>query len=207
MRQKAVQALISLSLVILGASIFSVAPAQADVFAQQPTVSIATVTGTPTGPVVRVNADEDKVNVRSGPGTHYAIIGIAVPGQIMAALGKSVQGEWIQVAYPGVPGGKGWIYSALVTLIKSGELPIVEPPPTPTPLVTPTIDPILAATYIVEAPATRVPTFTPPVPLVMPTMPADSAFGGRSNFPMGLAILIFGVAGLMGVLVAVIRGR
>ena len=36
---------------------------------QQPTVSIPTVTGTATGPIVRVNSDQDQVNVRSGPST------------------------------------------------------------------------------------------------------------------------------------------
>ncbi len=36
-------------------------------FAQQPTVAIATVTGTPAGTMITVNMDQDHVNVRAGP--------------------------------------------------------------------------------------------------------------------------------------------
>ena len=54
--------------------------------------------------------------------------------------------------------------------IKPGFLPIIEPQDTPTPLVTSTIDPTLAAQFIVTAIPSRLPTFTPPSPLEIPTL-------------------------------------
>ncbi len=55
-----------LSLFGLALLAFSASPPPA--YAQQPTVAIATVTGTPTGAYIIVNADQDQINVRTGPG-------------------------------------------------------------------------------------------------------------------------------------------
>jgi len=194
-------------LVIIGFSMIATVQVEAGEINQQPTVSIPTVTGTPTGAQVRVNADNDFINVRSGPGTENAEIGVLIAGETVPALGKTAGGSWIQIVYPGVAGGIGWVYSPLVTLISGGDLPIVEPPPTATPRVTPTIDPTLAAQFINEAPATRLPTYTPPIPLLVSTFePAEStAIGG--GFPIGLIIVVLGAVGILGALFSLIRGR
>ena len=63
------------------AGLFVVGSASASPYAQPPTVSIATVTGTPTGPVVVV---PDQVNVRTGPNTEYELIGVLIAGQTAA---------------------------------------------------------------------------------------------------------------------------
>ncbi|KAA3648674.1 MAG: SH3 domain-containing protein [Chloroflexi bacterium] len=198
-------------MIVLGLLLVSVSPVHADPVAQQPTVSIPTVTGPPPGPAVKVdpNANEDQINVRSGPGTDYAKVGVLIIGEEATALGKSVTGEWIQIAYPGVEGGTAWVFSGLVSLSLGTELPIIEPPPTPTPLVTATIDPTLAAQFINEPQSTRLPTFTPPPPLVIPTF-EESGGGGAvavSSFPMGLVISILGSVGLIGALVSFLRER
>ncbi|MFN2176296.1 MAG: SH3 domain-containing protein, partial [Anaerolineales bacterium] len=114
---------------------------------QLPTGSVPTVTGTPSGATAVVLANEQGfANVRAGPSTiGYEIIGVLVVGQQVPALGRSSGGDWIQISYPGVPGGIGWIWSDLVDI--RGTLSVVEPPPTPTPNVTPTIDPTLAAQF------------------------------------------------------------
>ena len=63
------------------------------VFAQQatpfiPTAAIATVTGTPEGPVATVNADQDQINVRECPNaTTCAKIGVLLAGQQVPAKG------------------------------------------------------------------------------------------------------------------------
>jgi hypothetical protein len=207
MRKSIYRFIISAIVIVLGLFMSLVSTVPIRTFAQQPTVDIATVTGTPSGPTARVNADQDQINVRSGPGTDYAVIGVLVAGQVVPAYGKSAAGLWIQIAYPGVEGGVAWVYSPLVTLIRGGELPIVEPPPTPTPRVTPTIDPTLAAQFVVEAPATRLPTFTAPPPLVIPTIEAFDPSVSNSNFPMGLVIVAFGVLGLFSALISLLRGR
>ncbi len=196
-----------LLLVGLLIGLFSVPAAQAGVLEQQPTVSVPTVTGTPIGPAIRVNADNDQINVRSGPGTDYELIGVLIAGEIVPANGRSAGGSWIQVDYPGVPGGVGWVYSPLVTLVGGGELPILEPPPTATPRVTPTIDPTLAAQFIVEAAPTRLPTFTPPAPLVVPTFQAPVDTGVDFGIPIGMVIVILAAIGIFGAIISLIRGR
>ena len=141
--------------------IFNV-PAAQKVAAQQPTGSVPTVTSTPTGPTIKVTYPE-QINVRSGPSSFlYAPIGVLLTGETASALGRSPGGDWIQIHYDGVPGNVGWVYAPLVGLSANSGLPIVEPPPTPTPATTPTIDPTLAAAFIPQLTATRLPTFTPP---------------------------------------------
>src|SRR3990170_5041734 len=99
----------------------------------------ATVTGTPAGPMILV---PDLVNVRLCPQVTCDLVGVLIAGQVAPALGRSPGGDWIQIAYPGVPGNVAWVFAPLVVLQPSqaGGLPIVEPPPRPTPRVTATID-------------------------------------------------------------------
>jgi len=193
--------------IVFGVLLMSVSTVKADVFAQQPTVAIPTVTGTPQGPYIRVNADNDSINVRSGPGTDYDITGVMIAGQTATAYGRSAGGSWIQVSYPGVPGGVGWVYSPLVTLLGGGDIPILEQPPTSTPRVTPTIDPTLASQFIVESAPTRLPTFTAPPLLIVPTFEPPPNNTIAIGVPMGLIIVIFGIIGLLGAIVSLIRGR
>ena len=195
-------------LIAFGVLLISASPASARPSAQQPTVSIPTVTGTPAGTIVRVNLDQLEINVRSGPGTEYDIVGVVVAGEELPAYGKSAAGLWIQVYYPGVSAGVAWVYSPLVTVIRGGDLPVMEPPPTSTPRVTPTVDATLAAEFVVEIPATRLPTFTPPAePLTVPTFEADEPIVSNATFPMGLVIIVLGLFGVIGVMISFTRGR
>ena len=149
---------------------------------QQPTVAIPTVTGTPSGPIAVVWSDpEEQINVRSGPGTDYPKVGVLLNRQQVPALGATPGGSWVQIAYPGVESGVAWVYAPLVRI--DGILPIVEPPPTPTPLTTPTIDPTLASQFIVDIPSTRLPTFTPPPPLVISTQSIEKNPTGTGGVP------------------------
>ncbi len=180
-------------------------PAQGDVMAQQPTGSVPTVTGTPSGPFVTVYLDENFVNVRSGPSSYfYPRIGILLAGQSAPALGRSPGGDWIMISYPGVPGNVGWVYAPNVSLTSQTFLTVVDAPPTPTPLATPTIDPTLAAAFIIPETPTRLPTFTPPAPLAIPTF-VDEAETNTSRVPMGLAIFGLGLVGLFGALISFLR--
>src|SRR4030066_487532 len=175
---------------------------RADVVAQQPTVSIPTVTSSPFGPMVTVNQDEEQINVRGGPSQDYPIVGVLQQGERVPALGRSVGGDWVEIAYPIVDGGVAWVYAYLVS-ISGGELPVIVPPPTPTPNVTPTIDPTLASQYIVVVGPTRLPTFTQPPPLAVPTytaVPVDSVTPG---LPMGFIVIGLGVIGLFGLMISV----
>ncbi len=173
----------------------------ADFRFQQPTISIPTVTGTPQGAMVYVDLfQEDPVNVRSGPGVFYDEIGILLPGESAPALGRSAGGNWILISYVGVESGTGWVYSSLVTL-SGGELSIVEPPPSPTPETTATIDATLAAQFLTTPAATNLPTYTAAPPQTMPNYVDEVSSGISQHIPIGLIILIIGG---LGVLIAVI---
>lgn len=178
---------------------------EAESLYQIPTGSKPTVTGTASGAIATVTMEQDQINVRGGPSTNYPIVGVLIAGQEVPALGRSTGGDWIQIAYPGGPGGVAWVYSPLVEL--SGSVPVVEPPPTPTPRTTPTVDPTLAAQFIVEIPPTRLPSFTPPPPLLIPTFPAGDTNSGTNRIPTGMLIIGLGVVGLFGTLISILRGR
>jgi hypothetical protein len=187
--------------------LYQVSFVYADELAQIPTGSIPTVTGTPIGAVAIVLDNEQGfVNVRAGPSTvGYEIIGVLVAGQQVPALGRSTGGDWIKIAYPGVPGGVAWIWSDLVDI--RGTLTVVEPPHTPTPKVTPTIDPTLAAQFLVEVPATQLPTYTAPPPITMPTFPAQEPVASPGGIPMGFIIIGMAVVGLFGVIISFLGAR
>jgi hypothetical protein len=166
--------------------------------AQAAQAQAPTPPATPSSPYVIVTYEED-INVRAGPGTLYPIIGKLSPGAIAPALGLSPGRIWIQIAYPAAEDGKGWVHSTLVQLVTTRELPIIQPPPTPTPRITPTIDPTLMAAFHFEPTATRLPTFTPAPPVTMPAYPAP----GTEALPQDTAgiyivgFLLLGIAGLI----------
>jgi len=142
----------------------------------------------------------EPINVRGGPSTvYYPIVGRVFPGDVLPALGVSPGREWVQVAYPDAPGGVGWLYATYVT-ISGGELKVVEPPPTQTPIATATINPTFAAAFIFQPTSTRMPTFTPPPPLEIPQYSDEAAVR-----PAGLAsgVIVVGLI-FIGVVVFVI---
>jgi hypothetical protein len=176
-------------------------PAAAEPAAQLPTVSMATVTSTPYGPYITVNLDQSQINVRSGPSTLYPKVGVLLAGQTAPAKGRN--GDWILIDYAGVPTGTAWVYGPLIT-VTGGALPIIEPPPTPTPLVTATIDATLAAQFITTPEFTRLPTFTSAPTIAIPKF-SDEAGGG--SLPVGWVILFVGLLGIILGLLSLVQGR
>ena len=159
---------------------------------------------TPSGVFITVTYTEP-MNVRGGPGTSYDILGQINPGDILPALGISPGREWVQVAYPGGPNGIGWVYAAYVS-ISGGELRIVEPPPTQTPLVTSTFDPTLAAAFNTQPTQTRFPTFTPPPPLEIPQF-TDASPTAMPRIPSGIFVVTLAILGFVGLLVSYIARK
>ena len=184
-------------------------PAQPTVSAQQPTGSIPTVTGTPSGPTVSVDPSLEQIDVYAGPGSfNYPAIGVLLTGAKAPALGRARGDDnWIMIRYDGVPGSIGWVYALYISLNGTGgsSLPLVDVPPTPTAAFTPTIDPTLAAAYIPAENATRLPTFTPAAPLAIPTFVDEAQHAGR--VPIGLLIFGFAVVGALGTMISFLRGR
>lgn len=89
--------------------------------------------------MITVNSDVDAVNVRTGPGTEvFPVIGTLAAGESARAVGRSPDGAWVMILYPGAPEGTAWVYAAYVQvnqgMLPVIDLPAVEVPPTPTPL-------------------------------------------------------------------------
>lgn len=172
-----------------------VAPGQAWARSEAQVQSGATVTVIYTEPI----------NVRGGPSTvYYPIVGRVSPGDVLPALGVSPGREWVQIAYPDAPGGVGWLYATYVTV--SGELTVVEPPPTQTPIATATINPTFAAAFFFQPTATRMPTFTPPPPLTVPQF-ADEAASRPAGLSTGTIVVSLFVIALLVFVFAFVLNR
>lgn len=180
---------------------------RAENLSQQPTAALPTVTGTPKGVTATVNLNApEAINVRSGPNSLFDLVGQLQPGQTVPVFGRSKGGEWLYIEYFGGPENRGWVYSPLVELT-AGELQIIEPPPDPTPEVTQTINPTLAAQFITTAVPTRLPIYTPATPLVVTTYQDATSVSLLGGIPMGLIILILGGLGGLLAIFSYIRAR
>lgn len=184
-------------------------PSYSYVYAQQPTGSIPTVTGTPSGAIVALYLDENhpQENVYSGPSIYfYPKVGILLAGQEVPAYGYSEDQSWIQIYYPGVPNSVAWVYAPYVKIVKNGQLPILPAPSTPTPATTPVvkINPTLVAAFLTPVVSTRFPTFTPPAPLIIPVF--TDVESNTNRMPIGLLIFGFGFVGGLGAIISFLRG-
>ncbi len=103
---------------------------------------------TPSG-VVKAVVNIAELNIRSGPGTVYPILGKARLNDIFTVLARNVKGDWLQLCCIG--GKEGWAMAQYLRL-EGGTIDSISIaqaiPPTPTPRPRPT------------------PTFTPPPPSV-----------------------------------------
>lgn len=183
-------------------------PGRASVFAQQPTGSVPTVTGTAEGPLVTVDQSIPVIHVYAGPSSFdYPSIGVLLGNEKAPALGRAKdKPDWIQIRYLGVPGSTGWVYGLYVSLSPGALLPLVEIPPTPTAAATPTINPTLEAAFIGQQTPTRLPTFTPPAPLDEPVF-SDVPNASTTAVPAGLLIVLLGLFGFLGATISYLRGR
>jgi uncharacterized protein YraI len=92
------------------------------------------------------------LNVRSGPGTNFPIIGLLKKGGSVEITGKSADGSWWQIVVSFAPEGKGWVSAAYGQAVNADAIGAVTSPATPTPAATPTSTPI---------PPTSTPTVSP----------------------------------------------
>ena len=115
------------------------------------------------GPVIDPNDPtcraliNNPLNFRTGPGLNYNVITTLSQGQVIPVTGRLGDNSWYQLNF----GNFGWVSSGFVSLYGSMcvNVPIIAPPPPPTPNVTatfippPTTPPTLAPT-ITNTPGT-----------------------------------------------------
>ncbi len=82
-------------------------------------------TETPSLPQVTVNSD---INVRQGPGTEYAILGISSAGQQYPVIGRDSSGTWWAIDFHGQT---AWVFGELVTASAVEAVPVVGGPVLP----------------------------------------------------------------------------
>lgn len=109
---------------------------------------------TPTAILItpRFTVARNTVNVRSGPGTNYAIIGTVKRGQSYYFDGRNAASDWIRFRFGN---GDGWVYAPLMTVTALLSVPIIQPPapaPTATSPPAPTNTPRPAAQAQQQAP-------------------------------------------------------
>lgn len=99
-----------------------------------PTPAEPTATPTPEGVTVTVLQN---MNVRSGPGTNYPVVGAGTAGQTTKVLGRNDDGTWLQVEYPS-DSGVGWVFGELVQVTGDPQgVAVAQAPPPPPPTATP----------------------------------------------------------------------
>ena len=102
-----------------------------------PTTAAPVPSATPTGYHLKIT--RDFLNVRSGPGTDYEIIGQVIEGSQARILGANVDHSWVIIDFRGQ---WGWVAAYLAETFGDRNLvPIIQPPATPTPAPTDTPSP------------------------------------------------------------------
>jgi uncharacterized protein YraI len=176
------------------------------VAALQLSTSTPSAVGSSSGAFITVTYIEP-INVRSGPSSFdYPVVGSLPVGGTAPAIGRSPASEWIEIVFADAPRGTGWVYAANVSLSTEALLPIVEPPPTPSPVTTPTLNPTFVAAFQTLPTSTRLPTFTPPPTLAFATYsnPATASSGRAIS---AWVIVVLGVAGILGIILTSFRRR
>ncbi len=102
--------------------------------------------------------EAEVVNVRSGPGMVYPIIGRVKRGEVLTIVGQNPEGTWLEVRLK--DGKVGWVYKRLVkVLVQMEKVPVETEIPTPPPTFTP------------SATSSPAPTSTPTQTLAPPSRP------------------------------------
>jgi uncharacterized protein YraI len=77
--------------------------------------------------VAKVNLTESRLNIRSGPGTEFLVIGKAEPNDTFDVIGRNDAATWVKVVTPDVSDQDGWVSAEFVILSQPiSNVPIAE---------------------------------------------------------------------------------
>jgi len=99
-------------------------------------VVIVIPTAKPGVPAVIATTD---VNIRSGPGTQYNVIGALLKGYRAEVVGVNSEGSWWAIKIPGTAVETGWVSAQYVNAENTDKVPVLQPPAVPTPTMTPPV--------------------------------------------------------------------
>ncbi len=123
------------------------------------------------------------LNVRSGPGLDYNVVGKLADGQSAAITGQNPDGSWWQIEYPSGSGGQAWVSADPQYSTVSQTMP-----QTIAQASTPTSPPVAPAVTATDPPLTTV----PPTPTLAPVASGWSFSGVTSlagNSEEGLLLM------------------
>ncbi|MEZ4729030.1 MAG: SH3 domain-containing protein [Caldilineaceae bacterium] len=119
-------------------------------------------------PTAQVAMTGSRLNIRSGPGTTFPVIGKALPREVFIVQGRNADSSWVQLAVPDLTGGLGWVAANFVVVSEPiANLPVTAeenetaaPAPTNTPVSSPSTtaadNPTAATATTQAAPTTAV---------------------------------------------------
>lgn len=97
-----------------------------------PSEPVATPTVAPV--LLSTKGDLDFVNVRAQPNINAQLLGQINRGQSVTVIGKSADGQWVQVSFAASPSGSGWVFAQVATITGDlGSVPVTGGQTTPAP--------------------------------------------------------------------------
>ncbi len=126
-----------------------------------------------------VTTEGSRLNVRSGPGTDFAIVGKLEPGRVVTVTGTSQDGQWYRVQVDEVD-GEAWI-AATYAAVTEATPAATEEPAAALPMPTPT--PGQASTPAQPVEVSLLPTPTAPVAVIQPER-INVRQGPGTNYPV-----------------------
>ena len=108
-------------------AVFTLAPTASPTQTLTSTPLPATATATP---ILVEGTLTIKVNVRSGPGTSFATLGLLNAGEKVRIIYRDATSTWYQILFPAVSDGIGWVAAQFVQVAAGTQVPLLA---TPTP--------------------------------------------------------------------------
>lgn len=125
-----------------------------------PSTAVTSPTTTGAAPA-KLTVNDPIINVRSGPGTTYGLVGTAEANQSFEIIAKTQAGDWWQICC--VNGQQGWVFGELARVENTEAVPVaanIAPPPVAA-APTPTPQPVAAAPTATPQPAAPPPSADP----------------------------------------------
>ncbi len=76
--------------------------------ATQPAAETAAASAAAASATAVVSTGAQRLNVRSGPGTGYPVVGSLASGSQVTATARNASGDWLRIADANLPAGAGW---------------------------------------------------------------------------------------------------
>ena len=69
---------------------------------------------------------QNNINIRSGPGTFFEILGVLEYGQRAELAGVSSDGEWFAISVTTTENGLGWVSAEFSLIENADNIPVIE---------------------------------------------------------------------------------